>query len=330
MLEHVRVHQSQFPKNILSVFRASFENRSIQPKFHYQSPQQSAQWLKIHRAYSPACQGAGYIDIYRQCFAATIAGLAGSGFDLISLGCGGGGKEALLLSMLQESAQNKIEQVRHYYPVDVSLPMTLHASEAARSVSSECAISPIVCDVLQAEDLLEHIGSDDLPRVITLFGVLPNCEPEALLPLVRGYMNEGDHLLLGTNLAPGGNYAAGVSSIVGQYDNALTRKWLMQVLLDVGVEANDGRLDFGIEYKEGELPLARVKSKFIVEREVEIEIDELPIVWKSGEMVDVFFSYRYSKTLLAQMLQRYNIEIVDAWCSAAGEEGLFLCRKSRV
>ena len=42
------------------------------------------------------------------------------------------------------------------------------------------------------------------------------------------------------------DYAAGVKKILPQYDNALTRDWLLTFLLDLGVERSNGELSFAL------------------------------------------------------------------------------------
>ena len=42
-------------------------------------------------------------------------------------------------------------------------------------------------------------------------------------------------------------HAAGVQRILSQYDNPLTREWLLNFLLDLGVERSDGELRFTVE-----------------------------------------------------------------------------------
>ena len=67
--------------------------------------------------------------------------------------------------------------------------------------------------------------------------MIPNFEPQVILPKLASLVRPADFLLFSANLAPGKNYAAGMKKILPQYDNAPTRDWLMTFLLDLGVEA---------------------------------------------------------------------------------------------
>ena len=84
-------------------------------------------------------------------------------------------------------------------------------------------------------------------RLVTFFGMIPNFEPQEILPKLASLIRPKDFLLFSANLAPGADYAAGMKKILPQYDNALTRDWLMTFLLDLGVERRDGELRFAIE-----------------------------------------------------------------------------------
>ena len=90
--------------------------------------------------------------------------------------------------------------------------------------------------------------------------MIPNFEPQQILPKLTELLRPKDYLLFGANLAPGKNYAAGMKKILPQYDNPLTRDWLTAFLFDLGVEPRDGRLFFSIE--TGGLGLRRVVAKY--------------------------------------------------------------------
>jgi len=107
-----------------------------------------------------------------------------------------------------------------------------------------------VCDLATADDLaavLDQQSNAGLTRLITFFGMIPNFEPQLILPKLAALVRPDDHLLFSANLAPGPDYAAGVQRILPLYDNFLTRDWLMTFLLDLGVEQGDGELRFSIE-----------------------------------------------------------------------------------
>ena len=152
---------------------------------------------------------------------------------LIGLGCGGGQKDSMLLKLLKDYGK----EVR-YTPCDVSTAMVLVASQIARAVVSESQCFPLVCDLATADDLpavLDQLAPTDATRVVTFFGMIPNFELELILPKLASLVRDGDLLPFSANLAPGLDYAAGMKRILPQYDNPLTRDWLLTFLLDLGV-----------------------------------------------------------------------------------------------
>jgi hypothetical protein len=120
--------------------------------------------------------------------------------------------------------------------------MVLVARETARGILPGLACHPLVCDLATADDLPETLAKMSIPakgRLLTFFGMLPNFEPEIILPRLTSLLGNEDKLLLSANLAPGSDYAEGVRKILPLYDNPLTREWLMMFLTDVGIENAD-------------------------------------------------------------------------------------------
>jgi L-histidine Nalpha-methyltransferase len=153
---------------------------------------------------------------------------------LTGLGCGGGQKEARLLRLM--AAQGK---ELAYVPCDVSLPLVLAATSEAQNACAALPCQPLVCDLALARDLpeiLDHRDTPDTRRIITFFGMIPNFEPDSILPKLAELLRAEDLLLLSANLAPGPDYLAGVQRVMPGYDNPETRAWLLAFLYDLGAE----------------------------------------------------------------------------------------------
>jgi hypothetical protein len=162
-------------------------------------------------------------------------------------------------------------------------------------------------------------------RIVTFFGMIPNSEPQTILPKLAALMRPKDFLLFSANLAPGSDYAAGVKKILPQYNNVPTREWLITFLLDLGVERGDGELRLGIEDKSG---LKRVVANFHFKRPRKITVENETFTFKAGEAIRLFFSYRYTPERVKQTLARHHLEVCDQWITESEEEGVFLCRKA--
>ncbi len=324
-LVHVAIHPSTFPEAVRRDLLVSLRTRQVNHKFHYDSVKQIQQWLALHQAYSPSRWDPDCAAAYDRSFTAVVSRMEYRRVHLIGLGCGGGQKDARLLRQLQDTGRTVF-----YTPSDVSVPMVLVAQQAATSVLPPGNCFPLVCDLATADDLPAALDSLPVPnaaRLITFFGMIPNFEPQIILPRLASLVRLGDCLLFSANLAPGANYAAGVQRILPLYDNALTREWLMTFLLDLGVEASDGELNFVIEDDPAGSGLKRVAAYFRFGRWREIRVDEHRFDFPAGESMRLFFSYRHTPTLAQALLGQHGLKVLDQWITHSQEEGVFLvCR----
>jgi L-histidine Nalpha-methyltransferase len=322
---HVFIDRSQFPNNVQRDLLESLRTRSINHKFHYDTYKQAAKWLALHEAYSPARRDESCLAIYDEAFRATARVLGPSEVHLIALGCGGGQKEARLIELL---SREHCEVA--YTASDVSLPLVLTALENAAVHVRKDQAHGVVCDLATATDLAETFAKSGISsrRLVTLFGIIPNFEPESLLSRTASVLQPADLLLLSANLAPGEDYAAGVEKVFPQYDNELTREWLLTLLLDLGFERTDGVLFFQIETDERHL--RRITAWFQLSRARKISASGEEFSFAAGERLRVFFSYRHTLETLRSLLTARQFEVVGQWVNATGEEGVFLCRKGAV
>ncbi len=324
-LATVYIHPSQFPDRVYQNYLDGFSKKEIDNRFHYDSVKQSQKWLKIHGAYSTASANQDCIQVYDRCFAETAKRLEkDSQIQLIALGCGGGEKDSRLLSSLL----NQDKDIT-CYPVDVSLSLALISAQAMEKVDSQASVQPIVCNLLAADDLMEIIESKATGKrkVITFFGMIPNFYPDGILPILSHFVKAGDLLLFSANLAPGTDYLQGIEDILPQYDNELTRDWLITVLTDAGVEGDQGKLSVEIEPDETQPELSRIGFYFEVEREVNLKLGDRQVNWSPGSRVRLFFSYRYTTAKIQKLLSVYGLKVLESWEDKTQQEGVYLCCK---
>ncbi|HTR41103.1 MAG TPA: L-histidine N(alpha)-methyltransferase [Pseudomonadales bacterium] len=320
---NVAIDASQFPENVRRDLLNGLRTRKVAHKFHYDSVRQTQKWLVLHQQFSPSRHDEDCRAIYEQSFQAATRQMKAKQVHLIGLGCGGGQKDTRLLKRLKASGKEIF-----YTPSDVAVAMVLVARRAALSVCPWESSFPQVCDLETARDVRSVF---DLPairsaaRVITFFGMIPNFEPSKILPKLASLVRPKDLLLFSANLAPGGDYGAGVQKILPQYDNWPTRDWLLTFLWDLGVEKNDGELRFEIETK-GSLKRVVANFQFIHARRIEIE--DKQFAFKPGEKIRLFFSYRYTPEGIRKMLKTHKLDVCEQWITQSEEEGVFLCRKS--
>jgi len=334
---NVVIHASQFPEKVRRDLLESLRARQVNHKFHYDSVKQTQKWLALHQAYSPTRNDVDCRTVYTQAFKAAAEKIKNPRVHVIGLGCGGGQKDTRLLKLLKGR-----DREIFYTPCDVSTAMVLTARQTALAVVPEKNCFPLVCDLATADDLVDALeqvvgprcraASDDrqlvptVSRLVTFFGMIPNFEPQIILPKLAALVRPKDFLLFSANLAPGRDYAAGMKKILPQYDNPLTRDWLMTFLLDLGVERNDGKLRFKIE-DDRVNGLKRIVVGFHFTRSLRIEMDGETFDFHAGEVIQLFFSYRYTPERVRTILARFGLDVCDQWITSSEEEGVFLCRR---
>jgi L-histidine Nalpha-methyltransferase len=320
----ISIHRTQFPDEVRRTLLESLRRRQVHPKFHYDSVKQAVKWLTVHQAFSPWQTDAACREIYDRGFAEAMGAWPRAGAHVVGLGCGGGTKEARLLGLLKEQGRSV-----HYSPVDVSSALVITSTLAADDWTEPSRCHPLVCDLAAADDLSEVLKQHapwEISRLVTFFGMIPNFDPAEILPRLRGVLREGDLLLFSANLAPGTDYALGMKRILPLYDNGPTRDWLMTFLLDLGVETSDGELRFVIEACPSGSGLQRIGAWFVFQRARRIDVGEEPFDFRAGERIQLFFSYRYTPSLVASTLSRHGLKVDQQWITPSEEEGVFLCR----
>ncbi len=323
----VRIHENQTPDRLRDGLVQSLQSRRLANKFHYDSPKQAARWLALHQAFSPSRTDPECAAVYDRAYAQAADGdCMGSGrIHLIGLGAGGGQKDTRLLRLLRERAADVT-----YWPVDSSASLVLVARQTALAVIAADQCHPLVCDFEATKDLpafFDGVIPPGQPRLITFFGMLPNFEPDCILPGVAALVRPGDQLLLSANLVPGPDYAAGIRQVLPQYDNPLTREWLLTLPSDLGIEAEDGELRFSVEPCPRTPGLLRIEAGLHFVRRVAVAVEAQRIGFEVGERLRLFYSYRYTPGLLREVFGPRTLRETGSWVSASGEEGVFGFRR---
>lgn len=316
------VHPSAFPEHWRDDYLASFRARQMAHRFHYESPKQATRWLAVHEAHSPARTDRSVLDTYDQAFAELAQTFRHEPIQLISLGCGGGQKDLALLQQLQ--AQNQTA-APSYVPCDISLSLTLTAHQRIAAALPAIPSQPVVLDLSHATRINTALPSTTSRRLFAFFGMLPNFEPAQILPPLANLLRPNDRLLLSANLSPGPDYAGGLLKILPGYDNALTRQWLITALTDAGLEASADQIQFRIADVGN---LKRIEAWFQFPSDQQVAIETEPFRFRAGENFRLFYSYRHTPALLAQLLAPHRLQIQTHWLAPNHEEALFLCAPS--
>jgi len=326
----VRIHPSQFPHAVAAAMQESLRSRRMNHKFHYDSPRQTLRWLRVHAAYSPACNDPGGTSLYQQAALAAAAHCPQNRpVDVLSLGSGGGQKDAQLLAAL---AAVHRDIPRRYIPVDVSVGLTLVSRDVALAAGLRPEdVVPYVMDLAETADWTGALGPVLNPgstRIILFYGMLPNFIPGITRDRLAALIRPGDVLLFSANLAPGSDYTAGVESIRPLYDNEPTREWLVAVLQDLGAEPGGVHLTFNVAECPHQSGLLRIEAIARFLQPTELAYDGVTHPFQSGDTFLLFFSYRHTPALVARQLAPTGLRIRHQWINPAGDEGVFLASSS--
>ncbi len=318
----VVLHESASPGALLAGARAALRRHEIPHALHYESDGQAALWQAVHRAHSPWIRDDRCRRFYRSTLEA-VSGRIKGGMGVLSLGCGTGEKDALLLEALSRNRT----RVR-YRPHDVSRALVMEACTRCQPLVLE--VLPPVVAALPLDSSLRQMLLNGFPAgtpVLTLmFGLSPNFEPADFFAEVVG-MAESGPVLLSANLAPGADYPAGVVAVLPQYDNPETRAWLMGTLTGLDFSADDGALIFQVSEPDTRWGIRGIDVRFVLSRARELTVLGERLQLAAGDTLRAFYSYRYTAALMASCLQRNGLVLEQEWISPMADEGLFLVRK---
>jgi SAM-dependent methyltransferase len=317
----VAIHPSLFPEAVQARLLASFQTRRIHGAFHYDTARRAHRWMQVHATHSPAVTADDARSIYDQAARESVVGLAPGAWGCIGLGCGSGHKEARVAAALAARGSSVT-----YLPLDVSVPLVLISREAALAQLPNLTVHPIAADLTDASDLSSVINPL-LPagagRFFTLFGMLPNFEPEFIFGRMASWLRPGDRLLFSANLAPGPDLEAGVRAVLPQYDNPETKAWLRTLLEDHGVSTDCGSVVFHIEPVHGFPGCARIAADWVVSQSSELVLDGESFPLLPGERLRLFFSCRHTPGSIEFGLRSHGLRLAQSWIAGSGEEGVF-------
>ena len=326
MIVPINVHSSQFPEQLKEELLESLRSRKLDHKFHYENRRQAQHWLNLHEKYSPSRKDAETRATYEEVFSVASKFVETPAVHIIGLGCGGGEKDMMLVNKLQ-----RLGKMLVYSACDSSVPLVLVARQKALKILAERNVHDLVADFTNADDLQRIFitqTTGNSTRVINFLGMIPNFEPDVILPVISSLIRPNDLLVFSANLAPGEDYESGTEKVLEQYDNPETRAWLTCLLNDLGIESEDGELKFSVEKNAKDSGLHRIVAQFEFNREKTIRAEGEEFEFTTGDTLRVFYSYRHTSATIRKWLNQESIEIVDERITCDGEEGIFICRKN--
>jgi len=92
------------------------------------------------------------------------------------------------------------------------------------------------------------------------------------------------------------------------------------------VERGDGEMRFGIEDESAESGLKKIVARFQFTRARQIQVASEPFVFSVGDVLQLFFSYRYTPARVRHALADGGLSVEAEWITQSGEEGVFLVK----
>ena len=319
-------HESQYPEQVALQCRQGLRARRLPGRLLYDSPAQAQRWLAYHQACSPSRTEPELLALYERAFDAAIR-IAPQDQPLhyVSLGCGGGNKDALFVRRARDRG------ALHVSPTDTSAALVLETMIRLQAVLPALSASPLVVDLATEPDLGPWLAQQEAGgacRVFGCFGIIPNFDPTALLAYLRRLMRPDDLLLLSANLSPGPYGSAAAQRILPQYDNPLAHAWFTGLLDSLGFADADLQLSVQAQPLREDGRIWRIQADACVLQEVQLTLYEESFDFREGETLEVFFSNRFTPAALPQILGDAGFNVSQTWVLESQEEGIYLCRRS--
>ncbi|MCZ6472311.1 MAG: L-histidine N(alpha)-methyltransferase [SAR324 cluster bacterium] len=326
-LHHLSIHESALPGRAAQGLLEGLRARRLPGRWLYDSPAQAQLWLEYHRAYAPSSADAAMSALYGEAFAKAAAELGAQGLHAVSLGCGGGRKDAALLTAAGGAGADG-GPANRYSPLDLSPALVLEAVGLVRERFPGLPVNPLVADLAARPNLADWLadpGPFAQPRLFSCFGMLPNFEPVCLAAYLRGLLGPPDRLLLSANLSPGGMARDG-KAILAQYDNPHAMRWYEGALRQLGCVPQDLRLEVSSRTLAGDSEAWRIVVEAEVLRGFTLRLCGAELPFQKGERLELFYSNRFSEGACRALLNCAGLELLQAWRHPAGEEAIFYCR----
>jgi uncharacterized SAM-dependent methyltransferase len=318
-------HDSQYPARLAEQLRQGLRQRRLPSKFLYESPAQAQRWLAYHQAYSPSRTEAALLALYQQSLQAALHFLQAEALHYLSLGCGGGQKDRLLLHQAASQCRTL-----HFTPTDVSAALVLETMLHIQGALPGLSSSPYVLDLDAQPDLtpllMEHETAASR-RLISCFGMLPNFAYRTFLPYIRSLMRPGDVLLISANLSPA-PYSESWAHILPQYDNPLAHAWFAGLLNSLGFPLAQAGIMVQAEPLRADGHIWHIQADATFARPVSVTVEGETFHFTPDECLHLFFSNRFTPQVMPSVLADAGLSVVETFLFASQEEGIYVCTRS--
>lgn len=315
-------HDSQYPAPAAAQVHTGLRTRQLPGKLLYDTPAQAQRWLAYHQAYSPSRTQEDLLTLYQQAYQALLTALDTPRLHYVSLGCGGGNKDALFV----QQAVTHGADVR-FTPTDTSPSLVLETMLRIEGLLPVSACAPLVVDLSVEPDLLPWFArqeNEQSRRVLSCFGMLPNFPYRTFLPYLRRHLRPGDSLLLSANLSPQ-PHAQSAAHIVPQYDNAFSHAWFMGLLESLGFAATRLQLTVTSAPLQDDGHIWQIRAEARLLEAMTLTLDGTPYALQADETLHIFFSNRFTPAVMPQVFAEAGLTVRQSWLVDSHEEGIYWC-----
>jgi dimethylhistidine N-methyltransferase len=265
--------------------------------------------------------------------AAEILALVGEeeSFWLVELGAGSGKKTRALLNVIAEQRMNA-----RYLPIDISPEFLQESSSILQSDYPEIPVMAVCAEFLQG---VEYIAEErrihaPLAKLVIYFpgstlGNLTRDEQMQFLHSLRGYVREGDALLLSVDMSAaraGNSHSKTAQTLHAAYNDVqgVTAEFNLNILHRINRELD---AEFPVEdyrhiafYNSHE---ARVELYLESSTYHSVWLDGFEVRIAAGERIHTEFSHKFDDAMIANMASIAEFTVTESWHDAPYYFGVY-------
>lgn len=321
--QSIQLHTSVLPSAQSAALETALGEDRIPGAFFYRGPHAADLWSRLHDAHAPSQNDKSSRSLYLTDLWSDSQGDSSERMHLVSLGCGLAEKEARLVE------EDKGRWSRATL-MDAGIELVACATDRIRGLGKFERVDGKAVDLALVENWSSLVDrNDDSPRLITAFGMLPNCEPEGFLNQLLALVRGGDYLLVDANLIPevSEQNSKIPESIMAQYNNRECTEWLLAGLSQLGLTNTDGALQFSQDKVVAAFARWRIVVDFHFGRSVKLQVAGVERAYQPGDRLRTFYSNRFRRSDIPCYLQGKGLSLLSERCSTTGEDGLYLFRR---
>jgi L-histidine Nalpha-methyltransferase len=256
--------------------------------------------------------------------APAMARAVGPDSVIVELGAGTAAKTCTLLGAFGN------RQIRvMYFPVDISWAALAEARERVSKESPQTYVRPVVTDFSDGFGFLRDIPGRKL--VLYLGSSIGNFDPDAAIDMlcsVRSELNEGDTLLLGTDLVKDSSILVpaydDAQNVTAEFNKNILRRINRELDADFDIDAFRHVACWNAKQSRMEMHLESLQPQTVDLRSLNLRIK-----LGNGERIHTENSYKYTLPRVCEMLNAAGFSLSKTWLDRKKWFALHLAKVSK-